>query len=417
VKNGGRRDSGLRNAANGPLFAAHSAENIADAVIEVHNLRMESGDSLYIWQHAEWPSWRYDASALVPQLVAVHRAQAHLLGRMADQGMPRRDEATLRALTDEVVKTSEIEGDRLDLETVRSSIARHLGVDIGALAPVDRHVEGVVQMVLDATGDPVRPLTPKRLFGWHAALFPTGYSGLIPIRTGAWRDDATGPMQVVSGPVGRQKVHYEAPPADRLPTEMARFLDWFNATLQDDPLVKAGLAHLWFVTVHPFDDGNGRIARAVGDMALARAEQSAQRFYSLSAQIQRERNAYYDVLERTQKGSLDATDWLSWFLGCLLRAIEQAEGVVSEVLARARFWQRWAGTPMNARQIKLLNRLLDGFDGKLTSSKWAAIAKCSADTALRDISELMALGVLEKSASGGRSTSYVLAGDAERAVR
>jgi Fic family protein len=390
--------------------------NVVHAVIEIHNLRMESGEKLYIWQQSDWPSWRYDMGMLAPQLIMVHRAQAHLLGRMAEQGMALRDEATLQVLTEDVVKTSEIEGERLDPFFVRSSIARHLGVDIGALAPVDRHVEGVVDMVLDATGEHAHALTPQRLFGWHAALFPNGYSGLMPIRTGAWRDDATGPMQVVSGRVGRQTVHYEAPPAALLASEMERFLAWFNATPADDVLVKAGLAHLWFVTLHPFDDGNGRIARAVGDMALARAEQSGQRFYSLSAQIQRERKDYYDVLEQTQKGSLDATVWLSWFLGCLLRAIENAEGILSTVLLRARFWQQWAGTPMNARHIKLLNRLLDGFDGKLTSSKWAAIAKCSADTALRDISELIALGVLKKSASGGRSTSYVLAGDDEAAV-
>jgi Fic family protein len=375
---------------------------------------MKSGDNhhqaLYIWEQADWPHWTFDLAALSAPLAQVHRAQGHLLGRMADIGLPLRDQATLRVLTEDVLKTSEIEGEKLNPDTVRSSIARRLGVDIGALAPVDRNVDGVVDMVLDATVNHAQPLTPERLFGWHAALFPTGYSGLLRIKTGTWRDDATDPMQVVSGPVGRQKVHYEAPPASALELETGRFLQWFNSdtAASDDAVLNAGLAHLWFVTLHPFDDGNGRISRAVGDMALARADGSAQRFYSLSAQIQRERKDYYDLLEQTQKGPLDITPWLAWFLGCLLRAIEGAEATLSEVMGRARFWQRWAEMPMNERQVKLVNRLLDGFDGKLTSSKWAVIAKCSADTALRDINELVTAGVLKKSDSGGRSTSYEL---------
>jgi Fic family protein len=368
----------------------------------------ESDEGLYIWENPDWPRLRYDLTVLAAPLAAVHAAQGHLRGRMADVGLPQRDATTLRVLTDEVVKTSEIEGERLNPETVRSSIARRLGLDIGALAPADRHVDGVVDMVLDATGAYAQPLTRERLFGWHAALFPTGYSGLTPIRTGTWRDDASGAMQVVSGPIGRRKVHFEAPPAPRIEAEMARFLEWFELSTDGDRLVHAGLAHLWFVTLHPFDDGNGRIARAVGDMALARAGRSAQRFCSLSAQIQRERKDYYDMLERTQKGPMDVTPWLAWFLGCLLRAVEGAEASLSAVLAKSRLWQRWAELPLNERQIKLLNRLLDGFEGKLTSSKWAAIAKCSADTALRDIGDLVARGVLKKSGSGGRSTSYEL---------
>ena len=371
---------------------------------------MNSGNKTYLWQQSDWPHWRYDAQRLAALLAQVHHAQGHLLGRMRDLGLRLRDQATLQVLTEDVLKTSEIEGERLNPDTVRSSIARRLGVDIGALAPADRHVDGVVDMVLDATGHFNQPLTAKRLFGWHAALFPTGYSGLVRTRTGGWRDDASGPMQVVSGPVGRQKVHYEAPPAPLLDAEMSDFLRWFNVRQEPDQVVKAGLAHLWFVTIHPFDDGNGRIARAVGDMALARAEQSAQRFYSLSAQIQRERKGYYDMLERTQKGTLDVTDWLEWFLGCLLRALQGAEVMLSAVLTKARFWQHWTGTPLNERQVKLINRLLDGFDGKLTSSKWAAIAKCSPDTALRDITNLIARGVLMKSGAGGRSTSYELKG-------
>ena len=307
-----------------------------------------------------------------------------------------------------MVKTSEIEGEQLNVEFVRSSIARKLGVDIGALAPVDRHVEGVVEMVLDATANCDASVSRERLFGWHAALFPTGYSGLAMIKVGGWRDDANGPMQVVSGPIGRQRVYFEAPPADRLEAEISRFLDWLNGPASEPPLLKAGLGHLWFVTLHPFDDANGRIARAIGDLLLARADGSPQRLYSLSAQIQRERKAYYDILERTQKSSLDVTEWLAWFLDTLHRAVDQAKHTLDAVLAKARFWQRWATTPLNERQVKLLNKLLDGFDGKLTSSKWAAIAKCSPDTALRDINDLLALGVLRKSHAGGRSTSYVL---------
>ena len=369
---------------------------------------MNSGDKRYLWQQPDWPHWRYDSSRLTGLLARAHHAQGHLLGRMRDLGLGLRDQATLQVLTEDVLKTSEIEGERLSPDAVRSSIARRLGVDVGALAPADRHVDGVVDMVLDATGRCDQPLTAARLFGWHAALFPTGYSGLARIRPGGWRDDATGPMQVVSGPVGRQKVHYEAPPAHRLDAETSDFLLWFNGPEEADPVVKAGLAHLWFVTVHPFDDGNGRIARAVGDMALARAERSAQRFYSLSAQVQRERKDYYDVLERTQGGPLDVTGWLEWFLGCLLRALQGAEVALSAVLAKARFWQRWAGSSFNDRQIAMLNRLLDGFDGKLTSSKWATIAGCSPDSALRDITDLLDRGVLVKSGAGGRSTCYDL---------
>jgi Fic family protein len=295
---------------------------------------------------------------------------------------------------------------------------------------VDRHVEGAVEMVLDAAANCHAPVSRERLFGWHAALFPTGYSHLSKIKVGGWRDDATGPMQVVSGPIGRQRVHFEAPPADRLEAETSRFLDWLNGPSNEPPLLKAGLGHLWFVTLHPFDDGNGRIARAIGDLLLARADGSPQRFYSLSAQIQRERKAYHDILERTQKNlpganfrvspeggrhrdepdnrSLDVTEWLAWFLDTLHRAVDQAQHTLDAVLTKARFWQHWAATPLNERHVKLLNRLLDGFEGKLTSSKWAAIAKCSPDTALRDINDLLARGVLRKSDAGGRSTSYKL---------
>jgi len=372
---------------------------------------MNRGDKTYIWQASDWPAWRYDLAVLAQPMADVSRAQGVLMGRLADVGMALRDQASLSALTDDVIKTSEIEGEQLNVESVRSSIARRLGVDIGALAAVDRHVEGVVDMVLDATSRSSDPLTQDRLFGWHAALFPTGHSGLVRIHVGGWRDDATGPMQVVSGPPGRQRVHFGAPPADRLPSETERFIDWANSASSEPPLIKAALAHLWFVTLHPFDDGNGRIARAIGDLFLARADGSPQRFYSLSAQIQRERKAYYDILERTQKRSLDVTEWLAWFVDTLHRAVDQAQHTLDAVLARTRLWQRWTApgsVPLNERQIKLLHRLLDGFEGKLTSSKWAAIAKCSPDTALRDITELLARGVLRKSEAGGRSTSYEL---------
>ncbi len=369
---------------------------------------MMSGDKVYLWQQPDWPEWRYDTHRLTDVIAGVHHVQGHLLGRMHDLGIGLRDRATVQVLTEDVLRTSEIEGEILNPETVRSSVARRLGVDVGALAPADRHVDGMVDMVLDATEHFDRELTAERLFGWQSALFPTGFSGLTRIQSGGWRDDASGPMQVVSGPIGRQRVHYEAPPADRLDAEMTDFLRWFNDRQELDQLVKAGLAHLWFVTIHPFEDGNGRITRAVGDMAVARAEKSAQRFYSLSAQIQRERARYYDILERTQKGTLDVTDWLEWFLNCLSSAVTGAEATLSVVLGKARFWQRLAGSPFNDRQIKLLNRLLDGFDGKLTSGKWSAIANCSPDTALRDITELLDRGVLLRSEAGGRSTSYEL---------
>ena len=371
---------------------------------------MKSDDKRYVWQLRDWPHWSYDHKRLAPLLAQVHRAQGHLLGRMHELGLDLRDQATLRVLTEDVLKTSEIEGEKLNPDSVRSSIARRLGVEIGALAPTDRQVDGVVDMVLDATQRHNTLLTAERLFGWHAAMFPTGYNSLTKIRVGQWRDDAQGPMQVVSGPIHRQKVHYEAPPAHLLDAEMLDFLNWFNVDQHDDPVIKAGLAHLWFVTIHPFEDGNGRIARAVGDMALARAEQSAQRYYSLSAQIQRERKDYYEVLERTQKGSIDVTGWLSWFLGTLGRAVVSSQTTLDAVLIKARFWQRWAGQPLNQRQVTLLNRLLDGFEGKLTSSKWATIAQCSPDTALRDITQLLDLGVLQKTPGGGRSTGYELAG-------
>ena len=366
----------------------------------------------YIWQLPDWPHLAFDATALAAPLAQVHRAQGMLAGRMAELGLAQRDQATLQVLTQEVITTSAIEGERLDLDAVRSSVARKLGLDIGALAPSDRHVDGVVDVVLDATRNFDQPLTPERLFGWHAALFPTGFSGRTRITVAAWRTDASGPMQVVSGQniddMGRENVHFEAPPAATLPAQTQVFFDWFEAAPVGDAIIKAGLAHLWLVTLHPFDDGNGRLSRAVGDMALARAEGTHQRFYSFSAQIQRERKDYYDQLEATQKGPLDVTPWLHWFLGCLLRAVQGADATLAGVLDKAQFWQRWAGTPMNARQTLVLNRVLDGMEGKLTNAKWAAMGKCSADTALRDINDLLERGVLRRLEGGGRSTGYEL---------
>jgi Fic family protein len=364
----------------------------------------------HIHELEDWPRIHWSSEALTAQLAAVRHRQGRLLGRMEALGFDLRAEAVLLTLTEDVLKSSEIEGEILDREQVRSSIARRLGMDIGALAPVDRHTEGVIEMMLDATQTYQAPLADERLFAWHAALFPTGRSGMTKIIVGAWRDDRSGPMQVVSGPMGREKVHYEAPAAARLTVEMAAFVDWFNGAARLDPVLKAAIAHLWFVTIHPFDDGNGRVARAIADMALARSEGSPQRFYSMSAQIRQERKDYYAILERTQRGGLDITAWLQWFLACLDRAFNGAEAILANVLRKARFWESVAGRPLGERQRKVINRLLDGFEGKLTTSKWATLTKTSADTALRDIDDLVARGILVKDAAGGRSTSYSLVG-------
>lgn len=328
---------------------------------------------------------------------------------MEGLGFRLRGEADLTVMTAEVVKSSAIEGERLNDGEVRSSLARRLGIDIGGPASVSRAVEGVVEMMLDATRNYAEPLTEERLFGWHAALFPTGRSGMRQIMVGAWRPAEVGPMQVVSDAVGREMVHFEAPEANRLPAEMKRFLDWFNAEPPIDPVVKASLAHFWFVTIHPFEDGNGRIARAIADMALARSDGTEQRFYSMSAQIESERKAYYAVLERSQKGDLDITDWLTWFVACLGRSLARAEETLSAVLRKARVWERIGSGGVTERQRTVLNRLLDGFDGKLTSSKYAKLAKCSSDTALRDIRDLLDRGVLLRNPGGGRSVSYRIA--------
>lgn len=370
---------------------------------------------MYIWQRKGWPKLHWDEKTLSPLLARVSREQGRLLGRMEALGFDLRGEAHLRTLTQDVLRSSEIEGEKLPEDQVRSSIARQLGMDVGGLVSSRRDVDGVVEMMLDATGNYQKPLTKERLFAWHAALFPTARSGMQKIVVGRWRDDANGPMQVVSGPVGHETVHYLAPPAADVPLEMKRFIAWYEAPGNIDPLLAAGLAHLWFVTIHPFDDGNGRIGRAIADMALARSEGIGQRFYSMSTQIGRERNDYYRTLEWSQKGALDVTCWQEWFLGCLLRAIEGAQEMLGAVLTKARFWERFAKEPLNDRQIKVLNTVLDGFEGKLTTSKWAKIAKCSQDTAYRDILDLIDRGALIRDTSGGRSTSYSLVlGDSKK---
>ena len=363
---------------------------------------------MYVHERPDWPRLTWDSALLADSLAFVRHRQGRLVGHLEALGFPLQQEALLQTLTADVLKTSEIEGEQLDTAQVRSSLARRLGIEIGALKPADRSVEGVVEMMLDATRRYDQPLDAERLYGWHASLFPSGRSGMTRISAGAWRDRRSGPMQVVSGPVGREHIHYVAPDAGRVADEMTAFLAWFNAGSSMDPVLKAALAHFWFVTIHPFDDGNGRIARAIADLTLARSENSPQRFYSMSAQIRQERNAYYDILERTQQGSLDVTPWMQWFLGCLGRAIDGAQTALAGVLAKARFWESVAGVSLNDRQRLVLNRLLDGFDGKLTSSKYATLAKCSQDTALRDILSLVERGILVQSPAGGRSTSYAL---------
>ena len=362
----------------------------------------------YIHEFPDWPEFRWDDSRLATPLAAARHLQGRLVGQMEALGFKVREEAVLLTLTEDVLKSSELEGEMLDADQVRSSVARRLGIEISGLQPADRHVDGVVEMMLDATQHYQQPLTSERLFGWHASLFPTGRSGMHRITVGAWRDDRSAPMQVVSGPVGRERVHFEGPAAARLDDEMRRFIEWFNSDTKLEPVLKAALAHLWFVTIHPFDDGNGRIARAIADMSLARSEASSQRFYSMSAQLRDERAEYYRILEQTQRATMDVTAWMEWFLGCLTRAIEGAHGALTSVMAKSRYWEKLRDVPMNERQRLMIAKLIDGFEGKLTSSKWAALTKSSPDTALRDIQQLVDHGVLVRNAAGGRSTSYSL---------
>lgn len=365
---------------------------------------------MYIWERVDWPHFRWDGDRLSPVLEEAHLEQGRLLGRMERLGFDLKTKAELEAITEEALKTSEIEGEVLDLATVRSSVARRLGIQDAAVVPEDRRVEGIVEVTLDATKNFKVPITRERLFGWQAALFPTGYSGTRRIRVGIWRDDSDGPMQVRSGPHGHETVHYEAPPATRIESEMLAFLDWFNAPPSLDGIVHAAIAHLWFVTLHPFEDGNGRIARALADMSLARSENSSQRFYSLSAEIRRERPSYYASLEAAQKGDLEISERLLWFTQCFTRALDAAEKSCSLVLRKADFWQKHVLTILNERQRKVLNRYLDGFEGKLTAPKWASIAKCSMASAQRDIKDLTEQGVLVRNPGGSKNTSYSVAG-------
>jgi len=365
----------------------------------------------YIHELKKWPDFTWDDARLAALLAEVRHRQGWLLGRLEGLGFRFREEATLATLTEEVVKSSAIEGEKLDVKSVRSSIARHLGLDADSTKPRDRHVEGIVEMMLDATRNCRAKLTTERLFGWHSCLFPTGRSGMHKISIGKWRTDATGAMQVVSGAMGRERVHFEAPVAKRLASEMKRFLAWF-ARLDVDPVLAAGIAHFWFITIHSFDDGNGRIARAIAEMALSRADGVTEKFYSMSAQIERERKDYYRRLEASQRSStLDITDWLEWFLQCLVRAIERSQKTLDAVLQRAKFWEQFGRSvkgSLNERQRKVLGRLLDGFDGKLSTAKYARLAKCSHDTALRDIKVLLDIGAMRQSTAAGRSTSYEL---------
>ncbi|MDH5366423.1 MAG: Fic family protein [Cyclobacteriaceae bacterium] len=364
----------------------------------------------FIHQQDNWPEFTWNSNDFISLLSEVRNRQGRLIGKMETLGFDLRNEALLDTLTLDVIKSSEIEGEILNPDQVRSSIARKLGMEIAGMVASDRNVEGVVEMMLDATQNCFKPLTTDRLFDWHAALFPTGRSGMYKITVADWRKDTTGPMQVVSGAMGKEKVHFQAPDSKLLEKEMTRFLDWFNGNTSLDLVIKAAIAHLWFVTIHPFDDGNGRITRALTDMLLARSDNSNQRFYSMSAQIRIDRKQYYELLEKTQKGDIDITNWITWFLSCLIKTLKSTDTVLTKVLFKADFWQKHINTSINDRQKKLLNKLMDGLDGNLTSSKWAKIAKCSKDSAVRDINNLIEKGILQKKIAGGRSTNYELIG-------
>ncbi len=362
----------------------------------------------YIYERKDWPLFRWDDESILNLLGSVRHSQGKIMGRMEALGFDLRNEATLETNTIDVLKTSEIEGENLNREQVRSSLARRLGMDIAGLVPSDRHVDGVVEMLLDAIGNNESPLDEERLFGWHNSLFPGGRSGISRILVGEWRRDIKGRMQVVSGVIGRETIHYIAPKATIVPAEMKQFIKWFNAEITMDPVIKAAISHFWFITIHPFEDGNGRIARAITDLVLGRGDGIKQRFYSMSARIRTERKGYYQVLEKTQKGDLDITEWMVWFLRCLLNALVEAEEILAVVMKKNAFWKDKRGVSMNVRQVKVVNKLLDGFEGKLTTIKWSRISKCSRDTALRDINDLIGKGVLQKGEGGGRNASYDL---------
>lgn len=363
---------------------------------------------MYIYERPYWPEFKWNTDEILTILTKVRNLQGRVVGEMGAFGFNLKNQANLEILTQDVLRSSEIEGELLNLEQVRSSIARQLGLDISGLVPSERNVDGVVEMMIDATENFNKPLNKQRLFSWHNALFPTGYSGIHKVLVGKWRDDSKGPMQVISGPIGKEKVHYQAPSSSCLEKEMKKFFEWFNHRQDIDLVIKAALAHLWFVTLHPFEDGNGRIARALTDMILAQSDEQSYRFYSLSAQIKNERKQYYNILELTQKSELDITEWLQWFLNCLLNALKLSKKILKKVIIKHKFWTNNTSIIENERQKKILNKLLDGFDGKLTSSKWAKIGKCSQDTALRDIKDLIDKQILYKLPKGGRSTGYAL---------
>ena len=366
---------------------------------------------MYLYNHQNWPIFEWNNEKLLPLLSYVRNRQGKLIGKMGTLGFELRNEANLEILTQEIIKSTEIEGEILDREQVRSSIARRLGLEISGLVYSERNVDGIVDLMVDATRDFDKELNKERLFSWHSALFPTRQSGMYKIITGNWRDDSTGPMQVVSGALGKEKVHYQAPPAVQIENEMRIFLDWFNLEKKTDLVLKAAIAHLWFVTIHPFEDGNGRISRALSDMLLARSDEQSFRFYSMSTQIRKERNFYYDILEKTQQSSLDITNWLEWFLNCLLHAIEHSDKLLEKIIYKHSFWIKHSKVNINDRQRKILNMLMDDFEGVLNTTKWAKIGKCSQDTALRDIQGLIEKGILVKSEQGGRSTNYEMKSD------
>ena len=363
---------------------------------------------MYIYNNPNWPNFEWNSEKLLPLLSLVRNKQGLLIGKMSVLGFDLRNEANLQILTQEIVKSTEIEGEILDKEQVRSSVARRLGLEISGLVNSERNVDGIVDLMLDAITNYDKELSKERLFSWHASLFPEGRSGMYNIKAGSWRDDSTGPMQVVSGALGKEKVHYQAPPAETLEKEMQQFIRWFNLNQKEDFVLKTAVAHLWFVTVHPFEDGNGRISRALSDMLLARSDEQTNRFYSMSTQIRKERNSYYEILEKTQKGAMDITNWLEWFLNCLLHSIENSEKLLEKIIFKHSFWIKHTGLTINDRQRKVLNLLMDDFEGALSTTKWAKIGKCSQDTALRDIQDLMEKGILMKSPQGGRSTNYEL---------
>jgi Fic family protein len=361
----------------------------------------------YIYKHYDWPNFTWDQKTILKVLPEIRHVQGKVFGKMSAMGFSLQSEAVLETLSLDIIKSSEIEGEILNAQSVRSSIAKRLGIDVGGTYTYDRNIEGFTDIMIDATQKFDQPLSLARLFAWHTSIFPYG-SDQHKVTVGKWRTDRDGPMRVVSGMMGKDTIHFEAPEANLLEAEMKKFIDWFNNENDIDPILKAAIAHLWFITLHPFEDGNGRIARVLTDLLLARSDGSAQRFYSMSAQIRIDRKQYYDILERTQKGQLDITPWILWFLDCLKKALLTTESHTNKVLAKASFWSKHIGISLNARQNKIIHLLLNDFEGKLNTSKWAKICKCSTDTALRDIQDLQNKGVLQQEIGGGRSTSYIL---------